>query len=138
MVKNISGRLLVGLRWWNDFKDDGTEVWIFESYDSPERKPNSVDSAFFWTSQLVGCLIWAILLFVDILGFKLYWALVSGTAVVLNGVNFIGFYKCRGGKNFNCFFNLFNFCVEHQKKVKELTNKGLQAIGNQLLSNAFK
>lgn len=24
-------RLLVGLRWWNEVKEDGTEVWIFES-----------------------------------------------------------------------------------------------------------
>ena len=28
--------------------------------------------------------------------------------------------------------------VEHQKKVKDLTNRGLQAIGNQIISNAFK
>ena len=97
MVKNISGRLLVGLRWWNDFKEDGTEVWIFESYDSPERKPNSVDSAFFWTSQILGIGVWGILLFIDVISFQIYWALVSGTAFVLNGVNFAGFYKCRGG-----------------------------------------
>jgi hypothetical protein len=32
-VKNITGRKLVGLRWWNDFEEDGTEVWRFESYD---------------------------------------------------------------------------------------------------------
>jgi hypothetical protein len=30
-VKNVSGRMLVGLRWWNEVKEDGTEVWIFES-----------------------------------------------------------------------------------------------------------
>ena len=30
-VKNISGRLLVGLRWWSQMKSDGTEEWIFES-----------------------------------------------------------------------------------------------------------
>lgn len=30
-VKNITGRLLVGLRYWNDIKEDGTNVWIFES-----------------------------------------------------------------------------------------------------------
>jgi hypothetical protein len=30
-VKNVSGRILVGLRWWNEVKDDGTEAWIFES-----------------------------------------------------------------------------------------------------------
>ena len=30
-VKNITGRLLVGLRWWNEIKEDGSEEWIFES-----------------------------------------------------------------------------------------------------------
>ena len=30
-VKNVSGRLLVGLRWWTEVKEDGTNVWIFES-----------------------------------------------------------------------------------------------------------
>lgn len=31
ITKNLSGRLLVGLRWWNEVKEDGKEVWIFES-----------------------------------------------------------------------------------------------------------
>jgi hypothetical protein len=30
-VKNVSGRLLVGLRWWNEIKEDGESVWVFES-----------------------------------------------------------------------------------------------------------
>ena len=30
IVKNISGRLLVGLRWWIDFNEDGEEQWKFE------------------------------------------------------------------------------------------------------------
>ena len=30
-VKNIAGRVLVGLRWWNEVKEDGTEIWVFES-----------------------------------------------------------------------------------------------------------
>ena len=47
-VKNITGRKLVGLRWWSDFKDDGTEIWFFESHDT-NFIPNNVDSAFFWT-----------------------------------------------------------------------------------------
>lgn len=32
-VKNISGRLLVGLRWWNETSADGKTTWIFESKD---------------------------------------------------------------------------------------------------------
>jgi hypothetical protein len=30
-IKNISGRILAGLRWWNEVKENGEEVWIFES-----------------------------------------------------------------------------------------------------------
>lgn len=30
-VKNVSGRLLVGLRWWNYVDEDGNSHWVFES-----------------------------------------------------------------------------------------------------------
>lgn len=33
VVKNITGRKLVGLRWWNMIKEDGTDEWIYESQD---------------------------------------------------------------------------------------------------------
>lgn len=29
IVKNIAGRLLVGLRWWIDFDEEGNEQWKF-------------------------------------------------------------------------------------------------------------
>lgn len=31
--KNIAGRRLVGLRWWNETTDDGAGTWVFESAD---------------------------------------------------------------------------------------------------------
>ncbi len=36
-VKNVTGRLLVGLRWWNKIEEDGTSTWMFES-----RKVDSI------------------------------------------------------------------------------------------------
>ncbi len=30
-VKNVTGRILVGLRWWAFIKEDGKEEWIYES-----------------------------------------------------------------------------------------------------------
>ena len=30
-VKNVTGRLLVGLRWWNKVNEDGSTEWVFES-----------------------------------------------------------------------------------------------------------
>ena len=31
VVKNVTGRLLVGLRWWNKVEPDGTSSWMFET-----------------------------------------------------------------------------------------------------------
>ncbi len=47
-VKNVSGRLLVGLRWWNEVKEDGTNVWVFESKPvntTPPTQPSLYYSA---------------------------------------------------------------------------------------------
>ena len=52
-VKNVSGRILVGLRWWNEVRDDGTEVWIFES--DYEKRATSIDTTLFWLSLLPCC-----------------------------------------------------------------------------------
>lgn len=30
-VKNITGRLLVGLRWWNYIDEEGKSIWVYES-----------------------------------------------------------------------------------------------------------
>ncbi|KAJ1518519.1 Golgi apparatus membrane protein TVP23 A [Coelomomyces lativittatus] len=33
-IKNVTGRLLVGLRWWNEIKENGMNEWVFESRES--------------------------------------------------------------------------------------------------------
>jgi len=37
VVKNVSGRILVGLRWWNEIDDEGNSVWKFECLDGEVR-----------------------------------------------------------------------------------------------------
>ncbi|CAL5379505.1 unnamed protein product [Camellia sinensis] len=37
VVKNVSGRILVGLRWWNEITDEGESVWKFECLDQEEN-----------------------------------------------------------------------------------------------------
>lgn len=37
-VKNVSGRLLVGLRWWNEVTEEGESLWKFESLDVEVRR----------------------------------------------------------------------------------------------------
>lgn len=36
-VQNITGRLMVGLRWWNQVDDDGRSHWVFESRKVTEQ-----------------------------------------------------------------------------------------------------
>eukprot|EP01018_Ginkgo_biloba_P038595 Gb_30233 [translate_table: standard] len=33
VVKNVSGRILVGLRWWNEINEQGESIWKFASLD---------------------------------------------------------------------------------------------------------
>jgi len=60
-VKNVSGRLLVGLRWWNYVKEDGTTEWVFESIeDMSEISPT--DRRLFWVGLYAPAVVWSILL----------------------------------------------------------------------------
>ena len=95
VVKNVTGRLLVGLRWWSDFTEDGKEIWIYESHDR-EVKLNAVDSAFFWTSQLASTGAWLVFLILKILSFSFFWGILVLINFVLSVTNLYGFYKCRG------------------------------------------
>lgn len=71
-VKNVTGRLLVGLRWWSENNAEGKEEWKFESREGKVIN-NPVDKAFFWTSQLAGTGIWAVLLLLKVLTLSIFW-----------------------------------------------------------------
>lgn len=45
VVKNVTGRLMVGLRWWNKVEEDGTSVWVFESKKVPLKLPRATVTA---------------------------------------------------------------------------------------------
>ena len=93
-MKNVSGRILVGLRWWNEVRDDGTEVWIFES--DHEKRATSVDTTLFWTSLYIAPTFWAVFLIIEFIGLSLMWTLVCLISFVLTFSNTIGYYKCSG------------------------------------------
>ncbi|KAH9133793.1 hypothetical protein LEN26_006996 [Aphanomyces euteiches] len=92
-VKNISGRLLVGLRWWNRINEDGSNEWIFESLeDMSEIDP--LDARIFWTSLYGAPVVWAFFLLIAILKFNVEWALIAIVALTLSGANVVGYTKC--------------------------------------------
>ena len=98
-VKNISGRLLVGLRWWNYIREDGTSEWIFESRATDESyagpKPNPAESRVFWISLYVCPFVWVFFCFWALLGLHFSWVTVCVVGIVLNSANLIGYQKCR-------------------------------------------
>lgn len=94
-VKNVTGRLLVGLRWINRIKEDGTSVWEYESRKDPSRAATAFESRLFWISLIVFPLIWVFLLFSTIFGLKLQWLAVVLVALVLNGANLFGYVRCK-------------------------------------------
>ncbi|TPX35574.1 hypothetical protein SmJEL517_g02144 [Synchytrium microbalum] len=91
-VKNVTGRLLVGLRWWNEIKDDGSNVWIFESREN--RQVNAVDSRIFWSSLYATGAIWIVFALLCVMKFNVTWLLVTVIASFLNGANLSGYWRC--------------------------------------------
>ncbi|XP_068434834.1 Golgi apparatus membrane protein TVP23 homolog B isoform X2 [Clinocottus analis] len=60
-VKNVSGRLLVGLRWWNQVDKDGKSHWVFESRKPQSRNPvSSAESQIFWLGLIVCPVFWIV------------------------------------------------------------------------------
>ena len=95
-VKNVTGRLLVGLRWENKIKDDGSNEWVFEAIADTSRI-GSVDSTIFWFGLWVSPVLWVVLFVVGILKFNVTWLVIVCVALTLNGINLYGFINCRKG-----------------------------------------
>lgn len=65
-VKNITGRLLVGLRWWSEPMDDGEDKWVFECH-VVERKETNINDKVFWGCQILAFIIWGLLFVMNVL-----------------------------------------------------------------------
>ncbi|KAJ7636022.1 Golgi apparatus membrane protein TVP23 [Mycena polygramma] len=88
--RNVAGRTLVGLRFWNQVDEDGESYWVFESRD-PSRPANAVDSKMFWIAIYVFPLLWVALFIVSLLRFKLTFVPIVVLALVFNITNAVGF-----------------------------------------------
>ncbi|KAJ7746932.1 Golgi apparatus membrane protein TVP23 [Mycena maculata] len=125
--RNVAGRTLVGLRFWNQVDEDGESYWVFESRD-PSRPANPVDSRMFWIAIYVFPLLWVALFIVSLLRFKLSFIPIVVLALVFNVTNAIGFtYADRDAK---------------QRWANSVVGSGwslgLGGIGGQLLTGAVQ
>ena len=79
-LKNIAGRRLVGLRWWNEVDTaTGDSHWVFESQDrsggtddmgNAKMSQNMTDKRFFWLSVYVQPALWIVLGILAIVRFQ--------------------------------------------------------------------
>eukprot|EP00518_Triparma_eleuthera_P013265 CAMPEP_0182486154 /NCGR_PEP_ID=MMETSP1319-20130603/46525_1 /TAXON_ID=172717 /ORGANISM="Bolidomonas pacifica, Strain RCC208" /LENGTH=153 /DNA_ID=CAMNT_0024688213 /DNA_START=1 /DNA_END=458 /DNA_ORIENTATION=+ len=97
-VKNVTGRLLVGLRWWNNVREDGTNEWRYESLPNREEV-SSVDHRIFWFALYSTPVVWMILLVIGLLKLNVQWVIIVLVALVSSGANIIGYYKCKKDAN---------------------------------------
>ena len=111
-IKNVTGRLLVGLRWWNEVKEDGSSEWKYESRDIGADKENS---RLFWLLLYITPIVWAALLVFAFIKLNWSWLPLCIVGVVLNGSQFYGYYKCHSDYN--------------EKLKADLIKRGVSSVG---------
>lgn len=97
LVKNLSGRLLAGLRWWSVTEEDtGKMVWRFEAWTQEERQIAYASQVnLFWAGLIVQQAFWGLLFCSAMFSLKLGWFVITVIACALNGSNLYGYVRCR-------------------------------------------
>uniref|UniRef100_A0A3Q3AE03 Golgi apparatus membrane protein TVP23 homolog n=1 Tax=Kryptolebias marmoratus TaxID=37003 RepID=A0A3Q3AE03_KRYMA len=105
-VKNVSGRLLVGLRWWNQVDEDGRSRWMFESrkdvfsFEQSNNTTPSAESRLFWLGLIICPIFWVIFVFSALFSLNIKWLPVVIMGLVLQWANLYGYVRCKvGGKS---------------------------------------
>ncbi|CAM9478586.1 unnamed protein product [Hapterophycus canaliculatus] len=133
-VKNVSGRLMVGLRWWSNVREDGSTEWVFESLEDMSEI-NSADYKLFWIGLYGTPVLWVGLLITGVMLLKFQWLVIVVIALLLSGANIYGYTK-----------HALLLNAPARDRVQEMMNDGMMAgamqgaqaaLGNAGLRNAL-
>jgi hypothetical protein len=124
-TKNIAGRILVGLRWWVEIKNN-EEIWRYES--SNEIKEGA-DKGIFWSCIYLNSIIWGIFFIFDLITFKFVWGGLTLIMFCLANVNTYEFFKCSKSQQKNL--------MELTKKyfIKKNNNNNTNDLNNNNINN---
>ena len=117
---------MVGLRWWNEIKEDGSEVWIYES--DHEKRATSIDTTIFWGSLYITPVFWIVMTFIKLISVKIMYFLECLIAFILTFSNTIGYYKCSGEQKKKLTSFLAN---KGQEGFSKILNYSANAMVNQ-------
>ena len=92
-VKNVTGRILVGLRWWNKINEDGTSEWMFES-GVDRSQVSALDKNVFWIGLYVFPLYWVAAAISNFLSFSPNFVVLNLMGLAFAGTNALGYTKC--------------------------------------------
>lgn len=94
VVKNVTGRILVGLRYWSEIDEEGEEIWHYES-SNDDKDVGYTDAIVFWTGLYGSPIIWGFFAIMDFLSFKFFWMYVCILCFTIASTNVSGYYNCR-------------------------------------------
>ncbi|XP_017572768.1 Golgi apparatus membrane protein TVP23 homolog A isoform X3 [Pygocentrus nattereri] len=97
-VKNVTGRLLVGLRWWNQIDEDGRSHWMFEAKKGRNCSGTEAEAQIFWLGLIVCPLVWTTFFFTTLFSFKMKWLALVVAGFSLQAANLYGYLRCKAGE----------------------------------------
>jgi len=99
-VKNITGRIMVGLRWWNYINDEGESVWKFEQRNGDtQSKLSTTEIRIFWAALITAPLMWVLFFFTSLFKLSFAWLILVIIGLSLSTSNLLGFLRCKMGKS---------------------------------------
>ena len=98
LTKNVNGRLMVGLRWWNHIDDEGNSVWVFEALeDSQKVRLSYFEMMGFWGTIMLCPVLWLLTLLLCLVNTSIPFIGLVVIAVVMNTLNLCGFMMSAKG-----------------------------------------
>ena len=115
MTKNISGRFLAGLRWYNLLKSEtNTEIWVFEG--KKENDSNMINRSIFWYSLYINDIIWIVLFIWEFIRLRFDWSFICLILIIFSFTNTYGFYKSSKNQQKGTKFLIKKYIVEPNMK----------------------
>ncbi|XP_064581617.1 Golgi apparatus membrane protein TVP23 homolog A isoform X1 [Zonotrichia leucophrys gambelii] len=97
-IQNVTGRLLVGLRWWNQIDEDGKSHWVFEAKRVPTVAASTeAEARIFWLGLIICPVIWTMFFFSTLFSLKLKWLALVIAGISLQTANLYGYIHCKLG-----------------------------------------
>ena len=74
IVKNVTGRYLVGMRWWSVIDSKGRTNYSFESYDYDIKHSHTDTTVFYWGLGII-TVYWGIMCIINLFGLNLLYVI---------------------------------------------------------------